>query len=114
MNCFDKTRRLLEKEDYDYVFKRARRLVTAEFTVFFCSNSVNQARLGLALSKKMIAKAHDRNRLKRLLREAFRTACLPAIDVIFLARPRVAELENKTLIAKLSEVWNKLTALYGK
>lgn len=113
MHCFGKTRRLLKKSDYDHVFEQAKKIVTSEFIILYRENSLGYSRLGLALSKKMIPKAHDRNRIKRLLREGFRTTQLPAIDVIFLAKHGVAKVENKTIIAKLGTIWNKLTALYA-
>ncbi|KTD17875.1 ribonuclease P protein component [Legionella jordanis] len=108
MTCFDKTRRLLKKSDYEYVFAQAKKVATSEFIFLYRANSLGYARLGLALSKKAIAKAHDRNRLKRLLRETFRIKQLPAIDVVVLARPGVAKVENKTIIAKLGKTWDKL------
>ncbi|KTD18786.1 ribonuclease P protein component (RNase P) [Legionella lansingensis] len=113
MNCFDKTRRLLKKSDYDYVFAQAKKVVTSELIILYRKNSLGYARLGLALSKKIIPKAHDRNRLKRILRETFRVKQLPAIDVVILARPGVVEIENKTLIVKLGKTWDKLIALFA-
>lgn len=103
----------MKKSDYDYVFEQAKKIVTSEFIILHRENTLGHARLGLALSKKSIPKAHDRNRIKRLLRETFRTTRLPAIDVVFLARHGVATVENKTLIAKLGTIWNKLTAIYA-
>lgn len=77
------------------------------------ANTLGHARLGLALSKKIIPKAHQRNRLKRLLRESFRTHALPAVDIIFLARQGVAEVENNVITTRLDLAWNKLIAFYG-
>ena len=108
MYCFDKTRRLLKKSDYDNVFQEAKKLVTSEFIILYRENSVGHARLGLALSKKIIARAHDRNRVKRLLRETFRTRSLPPVDIVVLARNGVAKVKNSVVIAKLSTVWDKL------
>lgn len=113
MNCFGRTRRLLKKSDYDHVFEQAKKMVTPEFIILHRANSLGEARLGLALSKKIISKAHDRNRVKRLLRETFRNAHLPAFDVIVLARHGVAKVENKTINTRLGTVWDKLTAIYA-
>nr|WP_217423681.1 ribonuclease P protein component [Legionella micdadei] len=103
----------MNKSDYDYVFEQAKKMVTSEFIVLHRANTLGYARLGLALSKKSIPKAHDRNRVKRLLRETFRTARLPAVDVVFIARPGLAEIENKIIIARLSTIWDKLTNSYA-
>ena len=108
MYCFDKSRRLLNHADYDSVFQHPKKYPTLYFLVLYRRNTVGHARLGLALSKKMIAKAHDRNRLKRLLRESFRTTTLPDVDVIFLARKGVHRAENKQITDALGSIWNKL------
>jgi ribonuclease P protein component len=111
---FRKTQRLLTKKDYNHVFEQAKKIVTPEFIILSRENNLGCARLGLALSKKAIAKAHDRNRMKRLLRESFRQKELPSIDVVFLARQGIAEQTNATINAGLSKTWNKLTSCYEK
>ena len=105
---FDKKRRLLKKIEYDYVFEKAKKIVTTEFIFLYRENTIGHARLGLALSKKLISKAHDRNRLKRLLRETFRTQNLPGIDIIVLARKGVGSIKNPIIYNKLSQVWVNL------
>lgn len=109
MNEFSRSRRLLNKADYDHVFDQAKKLVSPHFILLHRENSIGSARLGLALSKKMIAKAHDRARLKRLVRETFRIQQhLPAIDVIVLARSGVAKVQNAELLDSLKKIWSKL------
>lgn len=110
---FDKTRRLLNKKDYDHVFCQAKKTVTDELIILHRVNALGYARIGLALSKKMIAKANQRNRVKRIIRESFRTHKLPAIDLIVLARHGVVEVENKIIDSNLSEAWEKLTTFYA-
>jgi ribonuclease P protein component len=47
-------------------------LVENWFALHFVQNRVNINRLGIIVSKRIIAKSHDRNRIKRYIREAFR------------------------------------------
>lgn len=108
MYCFDKAQRLITKADYKFVFDEAKKTVSSDFIVLYRSNSLNHARLGLAISKKAIAKAHDRNRIKRLIRESFRKTTLPCVDIIFLARQGVGKLSNAAINTTLSKTWNKL------
>lgn len=110
MNSFDKTRRLLKKSEYDHVFNQAQKIATPFFTILYRDNTIGHARLGLALSKKMIAKSHDRNRVKRIVRETFRTThTLLPFDIIVLAKAGVGKVHNAILINKLGQAWNKLS-----
>lgn len=94
------------------MFEQAKKIVTSEFIVLFRENNLGYARLGLALSKKVIAKAHDRNRIKRLLRESFRQNELPAVDVVFLARQGVAKQTNANINARMGKTWKKIISCY--
>ena len=110
MYAFNKIRRLLTKHDFNRVFENATRLRNTEFTMLFCENTSGQARLGLVISKKAIAKAHDRNRIKRLLRESFRlNKHLPAVDVVILAKPAVLKAPPKKISAQLDKLWDALS-----
>jgi ribonuclease P protein component len=114
VHCFNKSQRLLKKNEFDFVFKQAKKMVTSELVLLFRTNTVGHARLGLALAKRIIPKAHDRNRVKRMVRESFRTRQLPPIDVVVLARKGVENINNSITIAKLSKAWDKLSALCEK
>lgn len=65
--------RLNTKTDYSFVFRKNRRHAD-KFWILLAhkSRSGAQARLGLAIAKKRAKRAVDRNRLKRIAREAFR------------------------------------------
>nr|WP_242601930.1 ribonuclease P protein component [Legionella wadsworthii] len=96
------------------MFEQPIKLVTSEFVILFRENNLGYARLGLALSKKMIAKAHDRNRIKRLLRESFRQEELPAVDIVFLARQGLIKQTNAVINARMGKTWKKLISCYEK
>lgn len=108
MNAFSSLRRLKKKMEYDAVFTQSKKIVGADFIFFYKANGRALSRLGLVISKKKISKAHDRNRAKRLIREAFRQTHLPAIDVIVLARRDVAKVNNQTLLTQLGKAWETI------
>lgn len=66
-------------------------------------NDRDYARLGMAISLKATGKAVVRNRVKRLVREYFRThqGDLPAVDVVFIARQAVCSSSSSDLSASL-------------
>lgn len=69
------------------------------------------ARLGLAISKKVARRAVDRNRIKRLIRESFRSIrCqLPPNDIVVLARSATSAADNDRLFASLAAHWRRLS-----
>lgn len=70
-----------------------------------------RTRLGIIIAKRHVKHATKRNRLKRVIRESFRyrQAHLPDIDVIVLARPGVALLDNDKLYQQLDRLWTQLS-----
>ncbi len=63
------------------------------------------ARLGLIIGKRAVAKAHERNRLKRVAREAFRLkrSELPALDIVLQVR---GPIDSCTVRSKLEDMLN--------
>jgi len=70
----------------------------------------NQTRLGLIVSKKTDKRAVGRNRIKRLVRDSFRHHKIPlsGLDIVFLARQGIKELENADLHNRLDKAWDQL------
>ena len=68
---FSKAQHLRLKSDFERVYARKCKAADGRLLIFADRNQVNMTRIGLSVSKKH-GGAIIRNRLKRLLREAFR------------------------------------------
>lgn len=82
-------------------------------TLFFLRalpNGESAARLGIIAGRKAIARAVDRNRSKRLVREAFRAASgtLGAFDVILICRQPVPRGGNGPARRELERLFAEL------
>ena len=108
MTVFKKEQRLLKKIEYDSVFNQPSKVVTSEFVFLFRTNDVSHARLGLAISKKVMSRASDRNYIKRILRETFRVRNLPSIDIVVLAKRSIINTDKSALFACVNKAWDKL------
>lgn len=83
------------------------------FLLRFGNNDVDTARLGLAISKRCSKRAVDRNRIKRLAREAFRRAriALPHVDILVMARDSAVKETGEALLAELDMLLRKVRPL---
>lgn len=102
--------RLHRPAEFKLVFAEGRKLRRAPLGLSYRPNASTQARLGLAIAKKAVAAAHDRNRIKRLIREEFRhnRARLPAVDLVFFAQPGLADLSNAAFRSLLADLWTQV------
>lgn len=112
-NSFPKQDRLLNAADYKAVFSNAEFKVSCRyFLILAIRNNWLHSRLGLVIAKKNVAKAVQRNRVKRIVREYFRqhSTQMPGLDLVVLARKDVDTLQNSQLSARLATLWNDLNA----
>lgn len=108
MYCFKKAHHLRCKQDYDLVFKQACKITTSGFIVLYAQNTLELPRLGFAVHKKKLPQAYQRNRVRRLIKESFRMQQLPAIDIVFLVKHGIENLNNAELFVELYHIWEKI------
>jgi len=78
------------------------------YTFYLARRGAGAARLGMLVSRKHAARAVERNRIKRCIREAFRLEQeqLGALDV--LVRPPYGVKPGTTMISRLRQVFGSL------
>lgn len=67
-----KNERLKSRKAIDHLFKEGKRFTVSPFRVFYCEASPAELLVGAGAGTKSFKKAVDRNRIKRLVREAWR------------------------------------------
>ena len=73
-------------------------------------NGLGHPRLGLAVGVKAAGNAVNRNRIKRVVRNAFRLrqAELPAIDLVVNARAAARLASNAQIDASVAALWARI------
>jgi len=111
-NHFSRELRLLTPTHFEYVFSNAIPSVSPQLTLLARFNTSDNPRLGITLAKKRVKHAHDRNRLKRIIRESFRLErhSFPNIDIVVVGKSGLDKLSNQELFSLLSKLWKKLAS----
>lgn len=104
----DARRRLRRKADFERLLREGTRRTLGGFTFYLGRRDAGPPRLGLLVTRKHAAKATDRNRIKRCIREAFRLEqeWLGATDV--LVRPPLRASADAAMLIRLRGLFRRL------
>ncbi|MGB9790089.1 ribonuclease P protein component [Thermotoga caldifontis] len=94
---FPRQERLRLKRDFDRVFREGLSLQSDFFTVIYLKNGLDFNRIAIVVRKKL-GKAHDRNRIKRWIRESYRQMKpeLPrGYDIVVIPRKTLSEILDR-------------------
>ena len=108
---FRRCNRLNKPAEFQALFASGKRTGNRELLFITRANKSDDARLGLAISKKNVPLAVNRNRLKRIIRESFRRHQhqLQGKDVVVLAKKQISKANDRAVFEALEKNWNKLT-----
>ena len=93
---FEKTYRLLNKNDFQNLRDGSRLFVSDVLLFYVKKNTHKHSRIGIAISKKY-GKAVFRNRMKRLIRESFRKNPLKSFDSDILVAMNFKKIKREKL-----------------
>ena len=85
---FPKEARLLRRDEFQKTMNRGVKVVCPLAVLLAVPSKNSGCRLGIIVSKRVSKRAHDRNRVKRYVRETFRASNIRSedMDLVIIAR----------------------------
>jgi ribonuclease P protein component len=110
MQSFQKKQRLLNAKEFKAVFQSAKKRTTPYLAVFSKTNNLGYARLGLIVAKRNVRYAHERNLIKRIIRESFRLnqSVLCEVDLVVIVYRAYNALSKKEKRQAIDGNWKKI------
>lgn len=109
---FPPEKRILKSDEFGRVFKTGNHRIRQDsLQLIALTHQHDISRLGLVVPKKMLKRAVHRNRLKRLLREAFRIWKSPVpCDVVISLKQKIDPqlLYSDSITVSIQQVFQKL------
>ena len=108
--------RLSRSAEFERVYRQGRSTANRQLVLYsFANERSERPRLGLSVSRK-VGGAVERNKVKRLLREAFAGAeaeLAPGHDIVLVARPDALELAEREGLAGIDAALRELVERAG-
>lgn len=102
---------LKSNSDFRRLYNRGKAVTDPALVVYYSKNRAGICRIGITTSKK-IGNAVERNRSRRVLREAFRSVCgevIPGYDIVIVARSKTKYVKS----TRLAEIMYRIFAEQG-
>ncbi len=111
VGCFTKEQRILTPKAFREVFDAPeRKLHQSHLMAFIRSNTKDQPRIGMAITKRKVPTAVSRNLIKRQIRENFRIQAnnLESKDIVFIVKKSVKDIDKKELKRQINNIFKRL------
>lgn len=105
---FPRGARLTRAAEFERVFAEGRRRRLRHFVLIY-TPGMRRARLGLAVGRRASARAVVRNRIKRIVRESFRHARLPPLDIVVVALAGIDAATSDEIRAEIDHALGTLS-----
>ena len=105
----EKEYRIKKTSDFDKIIKKKQSFANRQFVMYYQKNNLEHMRLGISVSKKL-GKAHKRNKLKRYVRESFKTKkeSLANYDIIVIVRPMAVDIDFQNFEKSINHILKKV------
>lgn len=104
--------RLKKSWEFQRTYKKGKKYWDTYFVIYICKTQLHQTRLGITVSKK-VGNSVQRNRVKRLIREAFRSLkskLQPRYDIVVVGRPAAYGLSGQQAQASLQRLFRRASS----
>jgi ribonuclease P protein component len=104
-------KRLANPRDFKRVYQKGSFFSAGIFNAKYLPNKLDFTRIGIVVSKKISKKATERNKIKRLFREAFRALhqeVPTGLDIVVNVNPNAQGLDLIKITAKTKESLGKI------
>lgn len=107
--------RVKKSQDFDNIIRKKQSFANRQFVIYYQENKLDHMRLGISVSKKL-GKAYERNKLKRYVRESFKTRkdFLKNYDIIIIVRPAAKGLSFLEFGSSIDHVLKRSKLYRGK
>lgn len=109
---------LTDPQDFELLRKKGKLTHSTNFTLSVLRRDNGDApRFGFVIPNKIVAKAHDRNRIKRVLSEGIRfqiSSLSPLVDCVFLPKPSILKAYTADIMKEVAESFTKAKILKEK
>ena len=110
---FPRRERLTRRKDFQYIFERGDKRVGRAFVIYVARRQGQGRKFGTAVSRK-VGRAVVRNRIKRYLREIYRThrpALRNDVQIVVVARTAAAAMSFDECRAAMQDLFRRGGAL---